>query len=743
MIIKSKTGKRKIETTFLGAISAPKVRPNDDEAESPLHVAEKSFPSTSLTSCDAFFKAKDNKVEEYEVVALTDRPIVEAVPEKLNIKAPKTGKVHIAAPKVKNILSVKLRNNAKNINVIQSHNQELRLAEGTTLKALRNEAVVWSNFILEPVVLLAANELYSAVLTNCQSLHVYNTSTGLKLMDWTLEKQTSLITLNCDYLLLVTTDLDVIIINLEAQKVASKLSFASLLYNKGISLVGVALTDHGVPLAALSNGESMYYDVDNQVWISIETGTDSLVSMDTYLDVVKKSVPYGIVNVLFPLSKPYKKAGLALAGAKRVDEENALEVLINALIVLESPEELRLVLILFVQRLLVMGRYARLGVSAERMANRRTKAAGGGRRKYTEGMAAQCSVDKHGGAATEKRMTTIPAKFVHRGKSEVSEHSKPMNAKQVVVKEWITKILSGGLRELRHQFVNKVKKYTPSGSTDAFNDADNNNKNRYDDVVLLDKTRVKVTINPDNDDYIHASTVEVKPKDLSYICAQGPMENTVMQFWLMCIQEEVAVVLQLCANTEKGKEKCSDYMPKEKGESATYGVVEVKLVDQKKNIPGAKKVVRSKLQVTFKEKTSTVTHILYTGWPDHSVPESVGTCREVRNMVHKLYEKKPIVVHCSAGIGRTGTFVAAEMVLSKLVDDQNSDFNLADILRTLRDQRVQAVQNDQQFTFILRFVIDILITEDLLSKTSKVSEFLTEFEDLVERKKKLEKQKDD
>jgi protein tyrosine phosphatase len=94
-------------------------------------------------------------------------------------------------------------------------------------------------------------------------------------------------------------------------------------------------------------------------------------------------------------------------------------------------------------------------------------------------------------------------------------------------------------------------------------------------VYLLDKTRVKIRINPDNDDYIHASFVDVS-KDLTYICAQGPMENTTHQFWLMCIQEDVRVILQLCQNSEDGSEKCSKYVPTG-SDSVNFGPVQVKV----------------------------------------------------------------------------------------------------------------------------------------------------------------------
>uniref|UniRef100_A0A1I7S3R8 Protein-tyrosine phosphatase n=2 Tax=Bursaphelenchus xylophilus TaxID=6326 RepID=A0A1I7S3R8_BURXY len=214
------------------------------------------------------------------------------------------------------------------------------------------------------------------------------------------------------------------------------------------------------------------------------------------------------------------------------------------------------------------------------------------------------------------------------------------------------------------------------------------------------------------------------------------MENTVAQFWLMCIQEDVRVILQLCQNTEDGKEKCSEYMTGGKLDWVTYGPVQVKQVDYQKNVAGTKKVNRTKIQVKFNDKVHSCTHLLYAGWPDHGVPESVATCREVRNLVHKYYEKKPIVIHCSAGVGRTGTFVAIEMVCYKLMHEENANFTMLELVKNLREQRMHAVQNDQQYCFIIRCVIEILVAEDCLSRNPRVIQFIQDFEEMVERKKK-------
>lgn len=82
------------------------------------------------------------------------------------------------------------------------------------------------------------------------------------------------------------------------------------------------------------------------------------------------------------------------------------------------------------------------------------------------------------------------------------------------------------------------------------------------------------------------------------------------------------------------------------------------------------------------------------------------------------------------------------MVLSKLLEDGTADFTLFDIMKTLRDQRAFAVQNDQQYCFIVRFVLDILIIDDLVSKNQRALNLIQEFDELVERKRKAAKKDD-
>ncbi|VDM47950.1 unnamed protein product [Toxocara canis] len=249
-----------------------------------------------------------------------------------------------------------------------------------------------------------------------------------------------------------------------------------------------------------------------------------------------------------------------------------------------------------------------------------------------------------------------------------------------------------------------------------------------------------------DDDYIHASYVKVD-NDLTYICAQGPMSNTVQNFWIMIIQEEAKVVLQLCQPTENGREQSAEYFPMESS-AKDYGAVHIKVLEKPANAIGLKKVTRTKIQASYGGKTHEVVvegaiylqvlHLLYAGWPDHCVADSPFVCSAVRGLVHKHFDKKPVIAHCSAGVGRTGTFVAMEMAISKL--KAKEAVSMCDLVKSLREQRMGAIQNDQQYLFVHRMVIEVLLNDDLLIKDLQVINFLKEYDDLIQRKK-LERQR--
>lgn len=355
-----------------------------------------------------------------------------------------------------------------------------------------------------------------------------------------------------------------------------------------------------------------------------------------------------------------------------------------------------------------------------------------------------CSVDerkqskgnvRRRGAISGEARTPIGKKFVHKSSEKSTKtlsKGSEVEQKKTPYEIWADQAVDMGVRNIRREFVSIIRTYTPAGTISAWEADKNYDKNRFEDVKLLDKTRVVLKNTPSGDDYYHASYVQIS-EGVHFICAQGPLTNTIEDFWCMVIQESTKVIIQLCQWVEEGKTQCSEYFPKNDSEWKDYGAIQVKVIENTTPMPQLRKVYRTKIRAVYKDKKHEVLHFLYGGWPDHFVADSTPICREVRTLALKFADKKPVIVHCSAGIGRTGTFAAISMAIDRL--KRTETLSIPDIVKELRDQRMHSVQNDQQYLFIYRMVIEVLLAEDLLIKSPDIISLIKDYDEVVARKR--------
>ncbi|CAD5229577.1 unnamed protein product [Bursaphelenchus okinawaensis] len=242
-------------------------------------------------------------------------------------------------------------------------------------------------------------------------------------------------------------------------------------------------------------------------------------------------------------------------------------------------------------------------------------------------------------------------------------------------------------------------------------------RNRYRDVVCLEATRVK--LKGLENDYIHANYVSTPKSDKRIICTQGPTDTTCGDFWTMILQEKSAVIIMLCNFYEKNIKKCAEYFPVAKGQSVTFEKIKVTCTSQQDmGLDEAFNVVKlrlSQLVVTRDKNKMEVDHYQWLDWPDRGVPEGDVTAI---NLLQKVGNTKyPIVVHCSAGIGRTGSIVMLQYLLDATELGKPCD-KLDQILATIRDQRALSVQNEQQYLYVIRVFLDYLLRKGLVVKDS-------------------------
>ncbi|XP_047512032.1 receptor-type tyrosine-protein phosphatase N2 isoform X5 [Pieris napi] len=236
---------------------------------------------------------------------------------------------------------------------------------------------------------------------------------------------------------------------------------------------------------------------------------------------------------------------------------------------------------------------------------------------------------------------------------------------------------------------------------------DNNGKNRYPLCLPYDHSRV--TLNPLSNhlgsDYINASTItDHDPRNPAYIAATGPMPHTSSDFWQMVWEQGSVVMVMLTRLTENGQQVCHRYWPEEGSE--LYHIYEVHLVSE--HIWCDDYLVRSfYLKNQRTSETRTVTQFHFLSWPENGVPSSTKALLEFRRKVNKSYRGRscPIVVHCSDGAGRSGTYCLIDMVLNRMAKGAK-EIDIAATLEHIRDQRPRMVATKQQFEFVLMAVAE-------------------------------------
>jgi receptor-type tyrosine-protein phosphatase N len=246
----------------------------------------------------------------------------------------------------------------------------------------------------------------------------------------------------------------------------------------------------------------------------------------------------------------------------------------------------------------------------------------------------------------------------------------------------------------------------PCATTEAFK-TENKKKNRYPDKLPYDHNRVilNAVLNGSNSDYINASSVtDHDPRNPSYIVSQGPLSQTVADFWQMIWEQGCVVIVMLSRLQDNGYQLCHRYWPEEGSEQ--YHIFEVHLVSE--HVWCDDYLVRSVyLKNTRTGETRTVTQFHFRSWPAQSVPSSTKALLEFRRKVNKSYRGRsaPICVHCSDGVGRSGTYVLIDMVLNRMAKGAK-EIDIAATLEHIRDQRSGMVQTKPQFEFCLMAVAE-------------------------------------
>ncbi|XP_072855699.1 receptor-type tyrosine-protein phosphatase mu isoform X16 [Pogona vitticeps] len=256
-----------------------------------------------------------------------------------------------------------------------------------------------------------------------------------------------------------------------------------------------------------------------------------------------------------------------------------------------------------------------------------------------------------------------------------------------------------------------------SAPWDSAKKDENRMKNRYGNIIAYDHSRVRLQpIEGDlNSDYINGNYIDGYHRPNHYIATQGPMQETIYDFWRMVWHENTASIVMVTNLVEVGRVKCCKYWP---DDTEIYKDIKVTLIETELL---AEYVIRTfAVEKRGAHEIREIRQFHFTGWPDHGVPyHATGLLGFVRQVKSKSPPNAgPLVVHCSAGAGRTGCFIVIDIMLD--MAEREGVVDIYNCVRELRSRRVNMVQTEEQYVFIHDAILEACLCGDTSIPASQI-----------------------
>uniref|UniRef100_W5NHK9 Phosphatidylinositol phosphatase PTPRQ n=1 Tax=Lepisosteus oculatus TaxID=7918 RepID=W5NHK9_LEPOC len=243
----------------------------------------------------------------------------------------------------------------------------------------------------------------------------------------------------------------------------------------------------------------------------------------------------------------------------------------------------------------------------------------------------------------------------------------------------------------------------------ATSDADlpwNRSKNRFTNIKPYNNNRVKLMseLGVPGSDYINASYVSGYLCPNEFIATQGPLPGTVADFWRMIWETRTRTIAMLTQCFEKGRIRCHQYWPEDNKPVTVFGDIVITKLAEDVHPDWTIRVLKVERHGDY----MVVNHFNFTSWPEHGVPESSTALIQFVKFIraNRAHDNTTIVVHCSAGVGRTGVFIALDHLIQHVRDHDFVD--IYGLVAELRSERMCMVQNLAQYMFLHQCTLDLL-----------------------------------
>lgn len=223
--------------------------------------------------------------------------------------------------------------------------------------------------------------------------------------------------------------------------------------------------------------------------------------------------------------------------------------------------------------------------------------------------------------------------------------------------------------------------------------------------------KTKMATGSPTTNYINASVIRFNNLEQTFIAAQAPKPNSFMNFWQMVLENEINVIVMITGLTEGNIKKADQYWPDEENRTINLeGNIQLKYID-------------TSYQGTYYLRTidvstgQKVNQLQITKWMDLTAPDDTRILLDLVNKVRELVGSKkgpPILVHCSAGVGRTGTFICLYKLMSDYFSPKVEQLDPFKTVLEMRTQRMKMVQKPSQYVYIFRCVKDMVRTEEVV-----------------------------